>query len=583
MELSSFSKIDSATQNRINTWLNGSYDDATKNEIGQLISNGKEDELIDSFYKELEFGTGGLRGIMGVGSNKMNKYTIGTATQGLANYLKKCFPNEEIKVALAHDSRNNSDYFTQITADVFSANGIKVYQFSALRPTPLLSYTIRKLKCHSGVVVTASHNPKEYNGYKAYWNDGAQMIAPHDTNVINEVNEIKDIKEVKFNANPALIERIDTELDQAYIRDVKAISVNPEAIGRQKDMKIVFTPIHGTGITLVPDLLQAFGFENVTIVKEQSEPNGNFPTVVYPNPEEGDALSLAIQKAKEIDAEIVMATDPDADRVGIAVKDDKGEWILLNGNQTGSLLLYYLINAWKEAGKLNGKQFICKTIVTSYIMDSIAEANGVKCYNVLTGFKFIADLIKQLEGKESFIAGGEESYGYLVGDFVRDKDAVSSCAFIAEMAAYYKDKGKSLYEVLQEVYVKHGFYKEKLISITKKGKSGADEIKQMMKDLRANPPKTLGGARLVKLMDYEMQTETDLLNGSKKPIHLPKSDVLQFVMEDGSKASARPSGTEPKIKFYFSVKEHLASASQYEAVSKKCDEKIEQTIKDLGF
>jgi phosphoglucomutase len=583
MELSSFSKIDSATQNRINTWLNGSYDDATKNEIGQLISNGKEDELIDSFYKELEFGTGGLRGIMGVGSNKMNKYTIGTATQGLANYLKKCFPNEQIKVALAYDSRNNSDYFTQITADVFSANGIKVYQFSALRPTPLLSYTIRKLKCHSGVVVTASHNPKEYNGYKAYWNDGAQMIAPHDTNVINEVNEIKDIKEVKFNANPALIERIDTELDQAYIRDVKAISVNPEAIGRQKDMKIVFTPIHGTGITLVPDLLQAFGFENVTIVKEQSEPNGNFPTVVYPNPEEGDALSLAIQKAKEIDAEIVMATDPDADRVGIAVKDDKGEWILLNGNQTGSLLLYYLINAWKEAGKLNGKQFICKTIVTSYIMDSIAEANGVKCYNVLTGFKFIADLIKQLEGKESFIAGGEESYGYLVGDFVRDKDAVSSCAFIAEMAAYYKDKGKSLYEVLQEVYVKHGFYKEKLISITKKGKSGADEIKQMMKDLRANPPKKLGGARLVKLMDYEMQTETDLLNGSKKPIHLPKSDVLQFVMEDGSKASARPSGTEPKIKFYFSVKEHLASASQYEAVSKKCDEKIEQTIKDLGF
>jgi phosphoglucomutase len=583
MELSSFSKIDSATQNRINTWLNGSYDDATKNEIRQLITDGKEDELIDSFYKELEFGTGGLRGIMGVGSNKMNKYTIGTATQGLANYLKKCFPNEEIKVALAHDSRNNSDYFTQITADVFSANGIKVYQFSALRPTPLLSYTIRKLKCHSGVVVTASHNPKEYNGYKAYWNDGAQMIAPHDTNVINEVNEIKDIKEVKFNANPALIERIDTELDQAYIRDVKAISVNPAAIRRQKEMKIVFTPIHGTGITLVPDLLLEFGFENVTVVKEQSEPNGNFPTVVYPNPEEGDALSLAIQKAKEIDAEIVMATDPDADRVGIAVKDNKGEWILLNGNQTGSLLLYYLINAWREAGKLNDKQFICKTIVTSYIMDSIAEANGVKCYNVLTGFKFIADLIKQLEGKETFIAGGEESYGYLVGDFVRDKDAVSSCAFIAEMAAYYKDKGKSLYEVLQDVYVRHGFYKEKLISITKKGKSGADEIKQMMKDLRANPPKTLGGARLVKLMDYEMQTETDLLVGTKKPIHLPKSDVLQFVMEDGSKASARPSGTEPKIKFYFSVKEHLASANQYEEVSKKCDEKIEQTIKDLGF
>ena len=583
MQLATFSKLDKATQDRINTWLNGNYDEKTKSEIKQLISEEKEDELIDSFYKELEFGTGGLRGIMGVGSNKMNKYTIGAATQGLANYLKKNFPNQQIKVAIAYDSRNNSDVFARITADVFSANGIYVYLYSALRPTPLLSFTIRYLGCQSGIVLTASHNPKEYNGYKAYWNDGGQMIAPHDTNVIDEVSAIKDISEVNFNGDPMLIEMLGTEIDHVYIEQVKALSVNPEAIERQKDMKIVFTPIHGTGITLVPDLLKRFGFDNVTVVKEQSTPDGNFPTVVYPNPEEGDALSLAIKTAKEIDAEIVMATDPDADRVGVAVKDNKGEWILLNGNQTASILLYYLINAWKEAGKLDGKQFICKTIVTSYIMDSIAEANGVKCYNVLTGFKFIADLIKQKEGVETFIAGGEESYGYLVGDFVRDKDAISACAFIAEMTAFYKDKGQSLCDVLEEIYLAHGFYKERLISITKKGKSGADEIKQMMRDLRATPPKTLGGSRLVKLMDYEMQTETDLLTGIKKPIALPKSDVLQFVMEDGSKASARPSGTEPKIKFYFSVKEHLASKELYEAVSKKCDEKIDQTIKDLGF
>jgi phosphoglucomutase len=583
MELATSSKIDKPTQDRINTWLSGNYDEQTKSEIRTLIANGKEDDLIDSFYKELEFGTGGLRGIMGVGSNKMNKYTIGAATQGLANYLKKNFPNQQIKVAIAYDSRNNSDVFAKITADVFSANGIYVYLFSALRPTPLLSFTIRYLGCQSGIVLTASHNPKEYNGYKAYWNDGGQMIAPHDTNVIDEVSAIKDISEVNFNGDPMLIEMVGTEIDSVYIEQVKALSVNPEAIKRQKDMKIVFTPIHGTGITLVPALLERFGFENVTVVKEQSIPDGNFPTVVYPNPEEGDALSLAIKTAKEIDAEIVMATDPDADRVGVAVKNNKGEWILLNGNQTASILLYYLINAWKDAGKLDGKQFICKTIVTSYIMDSIAETNGVKCYNVLTGFKFIAGLIKEKEGKETFIAGGEESYGYLVGDFVRDKDAISACAFIAEMTAYYKDKGKSLCDVLEEIYLAHGFYKEKLISITKKGKSGSDEIKKMMKDLRATPPKTLGGSRLVKLMDYEMQTETDLLTGAKKPIALPKSDVLQFVMEDGSKASARPSGTEPKIKFYFSVKEKLASKDQYEAVSNKCDEKIDQTIKDLGF
>ena len=583
MELTTLPNIDKAAQQRINTWLNGNYDEQTKNEIRHLIQSGKEDELNDAFYKQLEFGTGGLRGIMGAGSNKMNKYTIGAATQGLANYLKKSFPGQQIKVAIAHDSRNNSDYFAQITADVFSANGMKVYLFSSLRPTPLLSFAIRHLHCQSGVVLTASHNPKEYNGYKAYWNDGAQMIAPHDTNVINEVNAIQNIDDVHFNANGGLIERVGTEIDEIYIQRVKEISVNPEAIKRQKDLKIVYTPIHGTGITLVPELLYKFGFENVTVVKEQSEPNGNFPTVVYPNPEESEALSIAIAKAKELDAELVMATDPDADRVGIAIKDPKGQWTLLNGNQTASILIYYLINAWKEAGKLNGTQFICKTIVTSYVLDAIAESNGVKCYNVLTGFKFIAALIKELEGKETFIGGGEESYGYLVGDFVRDKDAVSSCAFIAEMTAYYKDKGMSLFDVLSEIYEKYGFYKEKLISITKKGKSGAEEIKAMMQNLRTHPPKTLGGSKLTKLMDYELQVETDLLTGATKPIQLPASDVLQFVTEDGSKASARPSGTEPKIKFYFSVKEQMKSKADFDAVSKKCDDKIAQIIKELGF
>ena len=583
MDLATFSKIDKATQERINTWLSGNYDEQTKSEIRLMIAENREDDLVDSFYKQLEFGTGGLRGVMGVGSNKMNKYTIGAATQGLANYLKKNFVEDSIKVAIAHDSRNNSDVFAQITADVFSANGIHVYLFKSLRPTPLLSFTIRHLNCQSGVVVTASHNPKEYNGYKAYWNDGGQMIAPHDTNVINEVMAIKDISHVKFERNNVLITILDTEIDNVYIEKVKALSLNPDAIKRQKDMKIVYTSIHGTGITLVPELLKRFGFDNVTVVKEQSEPNGDFPTVVYPNPEESDALSLAIQKAKEINADLVMATDPDADRVGIAVKDTKGEWILLNGNQTASLLLYYLINAWKDAGKINGKQFICKTIVTSYILDSIAEDNGVKCYNVLTGFKFIADLIKELEGKETFIAGGEESYGYLVGDFVRDKDAVSSCAFIAEMAAFYKDKGQSLYETLLEIYTKHGLYRERLISITKKGKSGAEEIKEMMHNLRSKPASHLGGSGLVSLMDYENQEATDIATGNKTAIKLPKSDVLQFITEDGSQISARPSGTEPKIKFYFSVKEPLPSKNDYESVLKKCDKKIDQIIKDLNL
>lgn len=577
------SKIDSKTSDKINTWLKGNYDSDTKAEIQKLLDEGKEDELIDSFYKNLEFGTGGLRGLMGVGTNKMNKYTIGMTTQGIANYLKQVYPNEKISVAIAHDSRNNSDYFAQITADVFSANDIKVYFFKALRPTPLLSFAIRELKCQSGVVITASHNPKEYNGYKAYWNDGAQMIPPHDTNSIDEVNKISSVDQVKFTAKKENIEIISDSLEQKYIDDVYALSVSKEAIKRQHDLKIVFTPIHGTGITIVPPLLEKFGFTNVTIVKEQSEPNGNFPTVVYPNPEEAEALSLALKTAKEIDADLLLGTDPDADRVGIAIKNNKNEWQLLNGNQTGSLLFFYLLNAWKENNKLDGKQFIVKTIVTSDIMNKICADYGVECYDVLTGFKFIAGIIKENEGKKQFICGGEESYGYLVGDFVRDKDAVSSVAFIAEMTAYAKDKGTSLFEWMLDMYVKYGFYKEKLISVTKKGKSGADEIKQMMVDLRNSPPKTIGGSKLVKLLDYENRVQTDILTGVKSPIDLPKSDVLQFVTEDGTKISARPSGTEPKIKFYASANLPLATKNEYESVSVKLDEKIDAAMKDLGL
>ena len=574
-------KIDAQTKNKIDSWLKGNYDAETKNSIKELIDNKKEEELVDSFYKELEFGTGGLRGVMGVGSNRINKYTVGMATQGLSNYLKKSFPGEKLKVAIAHDSRNNSDLFAKITAEVFSANDIKVYFFNALRPTPELSFAIRHFGCHSGVVITASHNPKEYNGYKAYWNDGAQMIAPHDKNVILEVQKIKEIDEVKFKRNDSLIEMIGEEVDKLYLQQIVDLSISKEAIKRQSDLKIVFTPLHGTGITLVPKVLEQFGFKNITVVEEQSKPDGNFPTVVYPNPEESEALSLAVKKAKEIDADLVLATDPDADRVGIAVKDNKGQWVLLNGNQTGSLLLNYMIEAWKEAGKLTGKEFIVKTIVTSNIMNRIAEKNNVKCYNTLTGFKYIAAKIKELEGVEKFIAGGEESYGYLVGDAVRDKDAIASCAFIAEMAAYAKDKGLTLFGMMVDMYVKYGFYKEKLISITKKGKSGAEDIQTMMKDLRENPPSYLAGAQVKKLLDYEAQIEKDLINKKETKINLPKENVLQFITEDESIISARPSGTEPKIKFYMSVKEVISSPRDYEDQSVRLDRKIETIRKDL--
>jgi phosphoglucomutase len=574
-------QLEPSTLATINEWLNGNYDQTTKDEIQSLIDSESATELTDSFYRNLEFGTGGLRGIMGAGSNRINKYTIGTATQGLANYLLNKYPGEKVKVAIAHDSRNNSDYFAGITADVFSANGIHVYFFKALRPTPELSFAIRELGCRSGVMLTASHNPKEYNGYKAYGFDGGQFTSPDDTMVMDEVAKIKSIDEVKFDRNDALVELIGEEIDQLYLDKITALSVSPEANERQKDLKIVYSPIHGTGITLVPKALEQFGFTNLTLVEEQSTPDGNFPTVVYPNPEEKEALTLALKKAQDIDADLVLATDPDADRVGIAVKNNDGEFVLLNGNQTGSLLINYLLTAWEEKGKLDGNQYIVKTIVTSNLIEAIAKARNVTYYNTLTGFKWIGQLMTKLEGKETFIGGGEESYGYLIGELVRDKDAIVSCAFIAEMTAFYKDKGSSLYDALLDMYVEYGLYKEELVSITKKGKSGAEEIKAMMEKFRNNPPETLGGSKVATLKDYELGFETDLASGEKKQLELPVSDVLQFITEDGSIVSARPSGTEPKIKFYCSVNTPLKDKAAFKETDQQLDDKIKSVMKDL--
>lgn len=569
--------MDATIQQKVNTWLSGNYDEATKAAIRQM----SEEELTESFYRDLEFGTGGLRGIMGVGSNRMNKYTVGAATQGLANYLKKTFPNEQIKVAIAHDSRNNSPEFAQIVADVFSANDFKVFFFESLRPTPELSFAIRHLGCHSGVVLTASHNPKEYNGYKAYWTDGAQVTPPHDKNIIAEVNAITSVNAIHFNGKPENIQLIGADVDEAYLNEILKLSISKDAIARHRDLKIVFSPIHGTGITLVPKLLEKMGFTNVHIVEEQATPDGNFPTVIYPNPEEQEAMSLALAKAKAIDADIVMATDPDADRVGIGVKNHKGEWVLLNGNQTGSLLIGYMIQAWKNAGKIDGKQMIIKTIVTSELIDRMAEANGVKCYNTLTGFKYIAQLIREKEGVEKFIAGGEESYGYMIGDAVRDKDAIASCGMLAELCAYAKDKGMSLFDMLLDNYMQYGFFYEGLVSLTKKGKSGAEEIKAMMQNWRNNPPKTIDGSPVTRMLDYEAQKEYDLLTGTEKPITLAKSDVLQFYTADGCKISARPSGTEPKIKFYFSVNTQLPDKAMFDATEQQLKDKIARIVEEM--
>ncbi|KAA2243438.1 phospho-sugar mutase [Chitinophaga agrisoli] len=571
--------MDTIIENKVTQWLEGGFDADTVAAVKEL-QKGSPDELADAFYRNLEFGTGGLRGIMGVGTNRMNKYTVGMATQGYANYLKQAFTGD-IKIAIAHDSRNNSRYFAEVTANVMAANGIKVFLFESLRPTPELSFTIRHLKCQGGVVLTASHNPKEYNGYKAYWDDGGQLVPPHDKNVIKEVEKISSIDEVKWSGGEANISQIGKEVDEAYLQMLKGLSINPDVIARQHDLKIVYTPIHGTGITLAPEILKRYGFTNVHIVEEQSTPDGNFPTVVYPNPEEAEAMSIGLKKAKELDAAILLGTDPDADRVGIAVKDLKGEWVLLNGNQTAVLLFNYIIEGRKQKGLAGPTDFVGKTVVTSDLIDVFAAKHGVRCYNVLTGFKWIADLIRHKEGKEKFICGGEESYGYMIGDNVRDKDAIASVAMICEMAAYAKDQGRTLYEQLVDIYVKYGYYKEQLISITKKGMKGADEIAEMMRGYRDAPPATINGSKVVKLYDYQLQQVKDLNTGATQAIDLPRSNVLQFILEDGSKISARPSGTEPKIKFYFSVRQPLASAKDFEQVNGQLDERVQAIIKDM--
>lgn len=574
--------LDASVRSKIDTWLTGAYDDATKAAIRDLLAREAFTDLTDAFYRDLEFGTGGLRGIMGVGSNRINRYTLGMATQGLSNYLKASFPGQDIAVAVAHDSRNNATVFANIVADVFSANGIRVHLFKELRPTPQLSFAIRHLGLQSGVMLTASHNPKEYSGYKAYWNDGGQLIAPHDTNVVAEVAKITDVAQVRWTRDPALIVPVGPEMDEAYIARIRQESLSADAIRRQADLKIVFSPIHGTGVPLTTRSLEAFGFRNVMVVEEQMAPDGDFPTVVYPNPEEKEALTLALAKAKAVDADLVMATDPDADRVGIAVKDNRGEWVLLNGNQTGSLLMDYVLRAWKDAGKLDGNQYVVKTIVTSQLMDAIAASYGVPCPNVLTGFKFIGAMMTANEGRKTFVVGGEESYGYLVGEHARDKDAVIASVMIAEMTAWYKDQGRSLFDGLLDLYVAHGYYREKLVSITKKGKAGAEEIAAMMARFRQHTPSTLAGVPVAVLKDYATRQEKDLRTGVVSVIDLPKSDVLQFILEDGSVISARPSGTEPKIKFYCSVKGGLASKADFERVTAELDAKVEAIMGDLG-
>lgn len=574
--------MDAAIQERVNIWLNGNYDDQTKKDILNIQQN-HPDELADSFYRNLEFGTGGLRGLMGVGTNRVNKYTIGMATQGFANYLQKTYPGTEIKLAIAHDSRNNSRFFAETTANVFAANGIKVFLFESLRPTPELSFAIRYLGCKAGVVCTASHNPKEYNGYKAYWNDGGQLVPPHDKNVITEVEAIQSVDEVKWTGGEANITIIGKDLDQAYIEMVKRLSVYPDVIAAQKDLKIVYTPIHGTGITLVPQVLETFGFNNVHVVEAQSTPDGNFPTVKYPNPEESETMSIGLQKATELDADILLGTDPDADRVGIGVKNHKGEWVLMNGNQTAVLAFAYMMEARKAKGIAQPNDMVVSTIVTTEMINEVAKQNNVACYNVLTGFKWIAEKIKELEGKENYVIGGEESFGLMIGDQIRDKDAVSAVALMCEMAAYEKNKGKTLFDKMIELYIQYGFYYENLISITKKGMNGQKEIAEMMEGYRSNPPAQINGSDVVTLLDYQLQTGKNLLTGETWPIQLPKSNVLQFITADGSKISARPSGTEPKIKFYFSVNTTLESKDAFDATQTLLENRINGIINSMNL
>ena len=567
------------------TWLGQGYDEATKAEVRRMLDNEDKTELIESFYKDLEFGTGGLRGIMGVGTNRMNIYTVGAATQGLSNYLKKAFAElPQIKVVIGYDCRNNSRLFAETSANIFSANGIKVYLFESLRPTPEMSFAIRELGCQSGIILTASHNPKAYNGYKAYWSDGAQMIAPHDKNTIDEVNSIRSVEEIKFNGNPDLIEVIGEGMDNIYLNRLKTLSLSPEVIERHKDMKIVYTPIHGTGVKLIPAALKAFGFTNIIHVPEQDVVSGDFPTVISPNPEEPAALDMAIKKAQETDADLVLASDPDADRIGIAVKNDKGEWILVNGNQIAMILLNYLITRYRELGRLTGNEYVVKTIVTTELIKSIAEKNNVKYFDCYTGFKWIAAVMRENEGKMNYIGGGEESYGFLAEDFVRDKDAVSACALMAETAAWAKDNGKTVYEMLQDIYLTYGFAKQKGISVVREGKSGAEEIQSMMKNYRNHPITEIAGSKVILIKDYDTLVATDVTAGTQSPLDMPvTSNVLQYFTEDGTKVSIRPSGTEPKIKFYIEVQGKLNSREEYDKVNAETEQKIEAVKASLGI
>lgn len=563
-------------------WLDGNYDAETKKQVKYLMDNDMK-ELVESFYKDLEFGTGGLRGVMGVGTNRMNIYTVGAATQGLSNYLKRNFAGEEIRVVVGHDSRNNSRMFAERVADIFASNGFTVFLFDALRPTPELSFAIRELKCQSGVVITASHNPKEYNGYKAYWSDGSQVTAPHDKNIIDEVEKITEVDQVLTGRNPQNIRALGKDFDELYLNKIYELSLSPESVKRFHDMKIVYSPMHGAGVRLVPESLKRFGFTNVQLVPEQAVIDGNFPTVESPNPEERKTMSMAIDLAKKVKADLVLATDPDSDRIGVAMPDENGEYVLLNGNQTLVLLMTYQLTRWAELGRLNGHQYVIKTIVTTEMVDAVADYFKVKCYECLTGFKYIAKIIRGHEGTDmQYIGGGEESFGYLAGDYVRDKDAVSACSLAAEAAAWAMDTmGLTLYEWLQELYVKYGFFREGLVSVVRKGKEGAELIQKMMVEFRENPPKTIVGSPVVKINDFLSLETTDVKSGAKSPIEQDKSNVLQWFTEDGSIVSVRPSGTEPKIKFYFGVKAPLESVADFERVQAELDAKIEAIKKDL--
>ena len=565
-------------------WLSVKYDEQTRKEVQRLLDNDDPTELIDSFYRNLEFGTGGLRGIMGVGTNRMNIYTVGAATQGLSNYLKKNFSDLPlIKVAIGHDCRNNSRLFAESSANIFAANGIKAYLFEDLRPTPELSFAIRELGCQSGIILTASHNPKEYNGYKAYWDDGSQIVAPHDENIVEEVLKVK-VEDIKFNGPAELVEIMGDDMDQKFLDKVKTVSISPDVVQRHKDIKIVYTPIHGTGVKLIPAALRKFGFTNIINVPEQDVVSGNFPTVISPNPEEEAAMDMAIKKAYEVNADVVMASDPDSDRIGVVVKNDKGKYIIVNGNQTAILFIYYIITKMKEAGTLKGNEYIVKTIVTTELIAEIARRNNIEYYDVFTGFKFIAEIIRDLEGKKKYIGGGEESFGFMPADFVRDKDAVSSCALMAEIAAWAIDQGKTLYELLQDIYLEYGFSKEKMKYIVRKGKTGAEEIEQIMTRFRNNPPKELGGSPLEWVKDYSTLVAKNLITGAERKIDQKiTSNVLQFFTRDGTKISVRPSGTEPKIKFYFEVAGKLNSRSEYDEAEKKAEEKIEAVMEELGL